>query len=77
MEWILFGVLAVLAAMGFNLIHTRVWGNARFMARQAKYSGKTLYAFNTAATAAVIFVTIIVAAALMKAAGERAAIPTA
>jgi len=77
MEYVLFGVLSILAAMAFNFTHNKVWSNAKFMAQQAKYTGKPLYAFNTLATAAVIFVTIIIAAMLMKVAGERVEIPGA
>jgi hypothetical protein len=77
MAFVLFGVLALLAAMGFNFVHNKVWTNARFTSQQAKYTGKTLYAFNTVATAAVIFVTIIVAGFLLKEAGQRVEIPGA
>jgi uncharacterized membrane protein YjgN (DUF898 family) len=77
MAFLLFFVLSVIAAMVFNFVHTKVWANARFLATQGRYSGKQLYAFNTVATAGVIFVAILVAAMLMKAAGERASIPTA
>ena len=77
MEIVLFAVLSILAAMGFNFVHNKVWTNTKFMAQQAKYTGKTLYAFNTVATGAVIFITLIVAAFLMKTAGERVEIPGA
>lgn len=73
MELILFFVLAVLAAIIFNFVHTKVWVNTRFMAAQGKFVGKQLYAFNTLATAVVIFVAILVAAMLMKLAGDREA----
>jgi len=73
MELILFFVLAVIAAIIFNFVHTKVWANTRFMAAQGKYTGKTLYAFNTVATGLVIFVAILVAAMLMKLAGDREA----
>jgi hypothetical protein len=77
MEFVLFFVLSVIAAMGFNFVHAKVWTNTRFLAQQGKYTGRSLYAFNTVATGAVIFFTLIVAAVLMRVAGEKAAIPTA
>lgn len=77
MELVLFAVLSILAAMGFNFVHDKVWTNTKFMAQQSKYSGKTLYGFNTVATGTIIFATLIVAAFLMKQAGERVEIPGA
>ena len=71
MEWLLFAVLATLAAILFNYGAPKISNTAFAQKYQGSYAGRT------GITAVSFFVVLLVAALLMSLAGERSPIPTA
>lgn len=71
MEWVLFGVLSILAAILFNFVNPKILASPSTTGLQASYAGKTLL------TGAAFFVVLLVAAFIMSMVDGGAEIPTA